>query len=84
MMARIARRIAGQRDAIPGARGAAALAVGHDGQAGRDRNRRRRKVRAGRGRESEFPLTEDNRGQFKEGSKEGVEHEFLGFYFGSR
>ena len=70
-----------QDDAIARPAAPVARPIRDDRQPGRHRNRRRRDVRAGRGREPEFPLTENHRGQFKESSKEGVEHEFLGFYF---
>ena len=64
-----------ERDAL--ARAAVALAIGQDRQPSRNRHGGRRDVRPRRGREPEFSLTEDDRGEFEEKSEEGVEHEFL-------
>jgi hypothetical protein len=55
--------------------------IGVERQRGGDRHGTRRDVGAGRSREPEFPLAKNNWGECEEKSEEGVEHEFLGFYF---
>jgi hypothetical protein len=64
-----------QRDALPGP--ADASSIGVDRQARRHRDRRRGQVRAGGRREPELSLTEDDRRELEEKSKQGVEHECL-------
>jgi len=65
----------GKRD--PLASPAMALAIRDHRQGSRHRHGGRRDVGPRRGREPEFSLTEHDRGEVKEKSEEGVEHEFL-------
>ena len=76
MMARIARRIAASVDALARAAVARAIArwiVRASAPPPRRPPRRRTRSRPRTG----IPLTEDDRGEVEEKSKEGVEHEFL-------